>query len=85
MLLNIKHSWMDLATEPYLVRVHFGHVFNCIVNSTALCCYGIVSDSSECTAVAQWSEYLQLKQEALGSIPGGCPVFFQLAYTNEYG
>ena len=38
-------------------------------------------------AVAQWSEHLQLKQEALCSIPGGCPGFvffflFQLAYTN---
>ena len=34
-------------------------------------------------AVAQWSEHLQLKQEALGSIPSGCPGFFlfQLAYT----
>ena len=33
-------------------------------------------------AVAQWSEHLQLKQEALGSIPGGYPGFFlfQLAY-----
>ena len=27
-------------------------------------------------AVAQWSEHLQLKQEALGSIPGGYPGFF---------
>ena len=35
-------------------------------------------------AVVQWSERRQLKQEALGSIPGGCPAFFlfQLAYTN---
>ena len=35
-------------------------------------------------AIAQWSEHLQLKQEALGSIPSGCPGFFlfQLAYTN---
>ena len=34
-------------------------------------------------AVAQWSEHLQLKKEALGSIPSGCPGFFlfQLAYT----
>ena len=24
---------------------------------------------------AEWSEHLQLKQEALGSIPGGCPGF----------
>ena len=33
-------------------------------------------------AVAQWSKHLQLKQEALGSIPSGCPGFFlfQLAY-----
>ena len=33
-------------------------------------------------AVAQWSEHLQLKQEALDSIPGGYPGFFpfQLAY-----
>ena len=34
-------------------------------------------------AVAQWSEHLQLKQEALGSIPGGYPGFvflFKLAY-----
>ena len=34
-------------------------------------------------AVAQWSEYLQLKQEALGSIPAGYPGFFfhfQLTY-----
>ena len=33
-------------------------------------------------AIAQWSEHLQLKQEALGSIPGGCLGFFhfQLAY-----
>ena len=29
-------------------------------------------------AVAQWSEHLQLKQEALGSIPGGYPGFFSL-------
>ena len=38
-------------------------------------------------AVAQWSEHLQLKQEALGSIPSGCPGFFlfQLAYTNVNG
>ena len=27
---------------------------------------------------AQWSEHLQLKQEALGSIPGGFPCFFSL-------
>ena len=27
-------------------------------------------------AVAQWSEYLQLEQEALGSIPSGYPGFF---------
>ena len=26
--------------------------------------------------VAQWPEHLQLRQEALGSIPGGCPGFF---------
>ena len=25
-------------------------------------------------AAAQWSEHLQLKQEVLGSITGGCPV-----------
>ena len=35
-------------------------------------------------AVAQWSEHLQLKQEALDSIPGGHPAWafliFQLAY-----
>ena len=38
-------------------------------------------------AVAQWSEHLQLKQEALGLIPSGCPGFFlfQLAYTNVNG
>ena len=38
-------------------------------------------------AVAQWSEHLQLKQEALGSIPSGCPGFFlfQLAYTDVNG
>ena len=29
-------------------------------------------------AVAQWSEHLQLKQEALGLIPGGYPGFFWL-------
>ena len=29
-------------------------------------------------AVAQWSEHLQLKQEALGSIPGGYPGFLSL-------
>ena len=29
-------------------------------------------------AVAQWSEHLQLKQEALGSIPGSYPRFFSL-------
>ena len=28
--------------------------------------------------VAQWSEHLQLKQEALGLIPGGYPGFFSL-------
>ena len=35
----------------------------------------------------EWSEHLQLKQEALDSIPGGCPGFFlfQLVYTNAYG
>ena len=27
---------------------------------------------------SQWSEHQQLKQEALGSIPGGCPGFFFL-------
>ena len=27
-------------------------------------------------AVAQWSEHKQLKQQALGSIPGSCPGFF---------
>ena len=27
-------------------------------------------------AVAQWPEHLWLKQEVLGSIPGGCPGFF---------
>ena len=26
--------------------------------------------------VSQWSGHLQLKQEALGSIPSGCPGFF---------
>ena len=34
-------------------------------------------------AVAQWPEHLQLKQEVLDSIPGGCHGFFflfQLAY-----
>ena len=33
-------------------------------------------------SLAQWPEHLQLKQEVLGSIPGGCPDFFlfQLAY-----
>ena len=34
-------------------------------------------------AVVQWSEHLQLKQEAVGLIPGGCPGFFfhfQLTY-----
>ena len=33
-------------------------------------------------AIAQWSEHLQLKQEALGSIRSGCPIFFlfQLVY-----
>ena len=38
-------------------------------------------------AVAQRSEHLQLKQEALGLIPGGCPGFllFQLAYANADG
>ena len=38
-------------------------------------------------AVAQWSEHLQLKQDALDSIPSGCPGFFlfQLAYTNVNG
>ena len=30
-------------------------------------------------AVAQWSEHLQLKQEALSSIPSGCPGFFSLS------
>ena len=29
-------------------------------------------------AVAQWSEHLQLKQEALSSISGGCPGLFSL-------
>ena len=29
-------------------------------------------------AVAQWSEHLKLKQEAMGSIPSGCPGFFSL-------
>ena len=35
-------------------------------------------------AVAQWSEHLRLKQEALGSILGGYPGFFlfQLVYSN---
>ena len=30
-------------------------------------------------AIAQWSEHLQLKQEALGSIPGDCPRIFSLS------
>ena len=30
-------------------------------------------------AIAQWSEHLQLKQEALGSVPGGYPGFFSLS------
>ena len=30
-------------------------------------------------AVAQWPEHLQLKQEALGLIPSGCPGFFSLS------
>ena len=29
-------------------------------------------------AIAQWSEHLQLKQEALGSIPVGYPGFVSL-------
>ena len=39
-------------------------------------------------AMARWSERLQLKQEALGSIRSGYPgifFLFQLAYTNAYG
>ena len=38
--------------------------------------------------MAQWSGHLQLKQEGLGSIPGGYPGFFhsvQLSYTNIDG
>ena len=37
--------------------------------------------------MAQWSGHLQLKQEGLGSIPGGSPGFFhfQLSYTNIDG
>ena len=31
-------------------------------------------------AVVQWSEHLQLKQEALGSIPGDCPGFFSFSW-----
>ena len=32
-------------------------------------------------AVAQWSEHLQVKQEALGSIPGGYPgIFFSFSW-----
>ena len=33
-------------------------------------------------AVAQWSEHLQLKQEALGSIPSSYPGFFLFGLTN---
>ena len=29
-------------------------------------------------AMAQWPQHLWLKQEVLGSIPGGCPEFFSL-------
>ena len=37
-------------------------------------------------AVAQWSEHLQQKQEALGSIPSGCPDFFSFSWlTNVDG
>ena len=38
-------------------------------------------------AVAQWPEYLQLKREVLGLIPGGCPgVFFSSSWlTNVDG
>ena len=38
-------------------------------------------------AMAQWSEHLQLKQEALGSIPGDYPLQVQPAYrsTNTDG
>ena len=28
---------------------------------------------------AQWSEHQRLKLEALGSIPGGCPVLFSFS------
>ena len=31
-------------------------------------------------AVAQWSQHLQLKQEALGSIPSGYPGFFSSSW-----
>ena len=38
-------------------------------------------------AVAQWSEHLQLKQQALGSIPGSYPAFFSTSswFTNVDG
>ena len=36
-------------------------------------------------AVAQWYEHLWLKQEALGSLPGGCPGIFLLQLTNKDG
>ena len=37
---------------------------------------GMGLSMSGCRGVAQWSEHLQLKQEPLGSISGGCPGFF---------
>ena len=34
-------------------------------------------------AVAQWSEHLQLKQEALSLIPGGYPGFFSSSWLTN--
>ena len=58
---------------------------SCLVNCSLILAIGLVALLRG--AVAQWSEHLQLKQEALGSIPSGCPGFFlfQLAYTNVNG
>ena len=34
-------------------------------------------------AIAQWPEYLQLKQGVLDSIPGGCPGFFSSSWLTN--
>ena len=48
-----------------------------LVCMCACVCHGIQ------VVVAQWSEHRQLRSEALGSIPSGCPSFFLQCFYSD--